>query len=59
LLQYRLQKAKEWLTTTDKSVKEIAKLLQYNNSQNFIRSFRKIEGITPGKYRTNYRSKKA
>ncbi|GAA0309752.1 AraC-like DNA-binding protein [Gracilibacillus halotolerans] len=59
LLQYRLKKAKEWLTTTDKSVKEIAELLQYNNSQNFIRSFRKIEGITPGKYRSNYKSKKA
>lgn len=59
LLRYRLKKAKEWLTTTDKSVKEIAELLQYNNSQNFIRSFRKMEGITPGKYRSRYKSKEA
>ncbi|WP_163538530.1 helix-turn-helix domain-containing protein [Gracilibacillus sp. YIM 98692] len=59
LLRYRLNKAKEWLTTTDMSVKNIAEQLQYNNSQNFIRSFRKLEGITPGKYRSQYKSKQA
>lgn len=59
LLRYRLNKAKDWLTTTDKSVKDIAEELQYNNSQNFIRSFRKMEGITPGKYRLRYKSKEA
>ncbi|WP_117170703.1 helix-turn-helix domain-containing protein [Paraliobacillus sediminis] len=57
LLMYRLNKAKEWLVETDLSVKEIAANLQYNNSQNFIRSFRKIEGITPGKYRTDHKHK--
>ncbi|WP_114351522.1 AraC family transcriptional regulator [Saliterribacillus persicus] len=56
LLRYRLNKAKEWLTSTNKSVKEIAEELQYNNSQNFIRSFRKIEGITPGKYRSEFKN---
>ncbi|MGP4039355.1 AraC family transcriptional regulator [Gracilibacillus sp. D59] len=59
LLRYRLNKAKEWLTTTNMSVKEIAERLQYNNSQNFIRSFRKMEEITPGKYRAQYKSKEA
>ncbi|MFC4402696.1 AraC family transcriptional regulator [Gracilibacillus xinjiangensis] len=59
LLKYRLNKAKDWLTSTNKSVKEIAEELQYNNSQNFIRSFRKMEGITPGKYRAQYKSKEA
>ncbi|MFC4386344.1 helix-turn-helix domain-containing protein [Gracilibacillus marinus] len=59
LLKYRLNKAKDWLTTTNKSVKEIAEELQYNNSQNFIRSFRKLEGITPGKYRSEYKNKQA
>ncbi|SER28657.1 transcriptional regulator, AraC family [Gracilibacillus ureilyticus] len=59
LLKYRINKAKDWLTTTNKSVKEIAEDLQYNNSQNFIRSFRKMEGITPGKYRAQYKSKEA
>ncbi|GAE92161.1 transcriptional regulator [Gracilibacillus boraciitolerans JCM 21714] len=59
LLRYRLNIAKEWLTTTSMSVKEIAEKLKYNNSQNFIRSFRKMEGITPGKYRTQHKSKEA
>jgi len=52
VLKYRLSIAKQWLLETDLSVKDIAVKLQYNNSQNFIRSFRKVEGITPGKYRS-------
>ncbi|WP_199613559.1 helix-turn-helix transcriptional regulator [Paenibacillus alkalitolerans] len=48
---YRLHMAKKWLTGTDMSIKEIAERLQYNNSQNFIRSFRKSENMTPGEYR--------
>jgi YesN/AraC family two-component response regulator len=48
---FRLKKAKEWLVESDMTVKEIAEKLNYNNSQNFIRSFRKIEGTTPGRYR--------
>ncbi|GLO66752.1 MULTISPECIES: helix-turn-helix domain-containing protein [Oceanobacillus] len=55
LLKYRLNIAKNWLLDTDLSVKDIAIKLQYNNSQNFIRSFRKIEGITPGKYRMEHK----
>ncbi|QGH35588.1 helix-turn-helix domain-containing protein [Gracilibacillus salitolerans] len=57
LLEYRINKAKHWLTTTNMSVKSIATELQYKNSQNFIRSFRKMEGITPGKYRSNFERK--
>ncbi|WP_088102803.1 helix-turn-helix domain-containing protein [Halalkalibacter urbisdiaboli] len=52
LALYRLNIAKKWLIETDMSVKEISERLMYNNSQNFIRSFRKTEGTTPGKYRT-------
>lgn len=55
LIMYRISMAKQWLVNTDISVKDIAAKLQYNNSQNFIRSFRKIEGITPGKYRTQHK----
>ena len=51
LAQYRHQMAVRWLAETDMSVKEISERLHYNNSQNFIRSFRKTEGITPGEYR--------
>jgi two-component system response regulator YesN len=51
LKNYRLEIAKKWLTETDMTVKEIAERLQYNNPQNFIRSFRKEEHVTPGIYR--------
>ncbi|WP_342546624.1 helix-turn-helix domain-containing protein [Paenibacillus sp. FSL P2-0089] len=51
LMNYRLEIAKRWLTETDMTIKEIAKRLQYHNPQNFIRSFRKKEQVTPGAYR--------
>lgn len=51
LMNYRLEIAKKWLNENDMTIKEIAERLQYNNSQNFIRSFRKKEQVTPGVYR--------
>lgn len=51
LMGYRLQMGKKWLVETDMTIKEIAERLQYHNSQNFIRSFRKKEQVTPGAYR--------
>lgn len=48
---YRHHMAKSWLAETDMAVKDIAEKLKYKNSQNFIRSFKKLEGITPGNYR--------
>jgi YesN/AraC family two-component response regulator len=51
LMKYRLDKAKGWLTETDLTVTEIAEKLKYTSPANFIRYFRKIEGITPGQYR--------
>lgn len=55
LWNYRMEKAKEWLVNTDMKISDIAEKLEYNNAQNFIRSFRKIEDMTPGQYRKNYR----
>ncbi|MNW27618.1 HTH-type transcriptional regulator YesS [compost metagenome] len=51
LMSYRLEMAKKWLTETEMTIKEIAERLQYHNPQNFIRSFRKKELVTPGAYR--------
>lgn len=51
LSAYRFNIAKKWLAETDIPIKDIAAKLRYNNSQNFIRSFRKQEGLTPGQYR--------
>ncbi|MFE6077974.1 helix-turn-helix domain-containing protein [Paenibacillus sp. NPDC057886] len=51
LTKYRFSMAKKWLDESELTVKDIAARLRYNNPQNFIRSFRKWEGITPGQYR--------
>jgi AraC-like DNA-binding protein len=54
LVMYRFKMAKKWLIETEMPIKEIAERLQYNNSQNFIRSFRRQEEMTPGQYRDKY-----
>ncbi|MEK5057246.1 AraC family transcriptional regulator [Paenibacillus shunpengii] len=51
LMNYRLDIARKWLVDTDMTIKDIAERLQYQNPQNFIRSFRKKEHVTPGAYR--------
>ncbi len=54
LANYRIHMAKSWLSDTNLTVKEIAEKLRYTNSQNFIRSFRKYVGMTPGEYRAKF-----
>ncbi|BFT70618.1 helix-turn-helix domain-containing protein [Paenibacillus sp. P36] len=56
LITYRMKMAKQWLTATEMKISEISDKLRYNNSQNFIRQFRKLEGVTPGQYRKLYES---
>lgn len=56
LSMYRFKMAKTWLADSDLPIKDIASKLRYNNPQNFIRSFRKQEGTTPGQYREKKRS---
>lgn len=51
LSSYRLKMAKQMLVETELTIKDIAEKLCYNNPQNFIRYFRKMEGVTPGQYR--------
>ena len=51
LLSHRMKIASQWLTESDMTVNEIALRLRYNNAQNFIRSFKKYTGTTPGHYR--------
>lgn len=57
LSDYRMTMAKRWLVETDMKVSEIAEKLKYTSPANFIRSFRKLEGTTPGQYRENYWNK--
>ncbi|HEX7056843.1 MAG TPA: AraC family transcriptional regulator [Bacilli bacterium] len=57
LVNYRFNMSKKWLLETNMTVKEIAERLQYHNAQNFIRSFRKKEGVTPGQFREQHRNR--
>ncbi|WP_165972398.1 AraC family transcriptional regulator [Paenibacillus piri] len=50
----RLQLAKQMLAETNLKISEVSSRLGYNSSQNFIRYFRKLEGITPGKFREDH-----
>lgn len=54
LTGFRFDIAKQWLRETDITVKEISQRLQYRNPQNFIRSFKKKEHMTPGEYRKQH-----
>lgn len=51
VLQLRMDKAKEFLRTSDMSLQEIATKIGYANSGVFIRAFKKKFGHTPGVYR--------
>ncbi|TDQ42890.1 helix-turn-helix domain-containing protein [Aureibacillus halotolerans] len=51
LMKHRLTLAKAWLRDSNLKVADIAEQLRYSSSASFIRYFRKMEGMTPGKYR--------
>lgn len=54
LIAYRMEKARLLLESTDTRISDIAEKLRYNNLQNFIRVFKKMNGMTPGEYRTRH-----
>ncbi len=47
----RINNAKEYLLTTDKSITDIAYLTGFNSQANFIYCFKNHEGISPGRFR--------
>ena len=51
IVKYRVNKAKNLLKNTDKSVEDIAECVGFGSASNFIRTFREFEGMTPLKYR--------
>ena len=51
ILMRRIDRAKHLLTSTRKSVSEIAYASGYNSEENFIHSFQKHAGVTPGRFR--------
>jgi AraC-like DNA-binding protein len=51
ITQLRLQRAKEWLSTSSKSVKEIAVEMNYESVDYFSTQFKKQTRMTPTQYR--------
>ncbi|WP_165972031.1 helix-turn-helix domain-containing protein [Paenibacillus piri] len=51
IAKIRVQEAKNLLQTTSLTVTQIAEKVGYANDVGFARMFKKLEGITPGKYR--------
>ncbi len=47
----RIEKAKELIKSTDKSLKVIAEEVGYSNNLTLIRAFKRYEGITPSTYK--------
>lgn len=54
----RLEKAKEYLKNTDISVKKIASMVGFNTIDTFYKSFKRVHGIAPGKWKENNGGKK-
>ncbi|TVY07547.1 AraC family transcriptional regulator [Paenibacillus cremeus] len=52
--QVRMEKAKEMLRETDTPVTEISEKVGYLHTQNFIRVFKKVVGVTPGQFREDH-----
>ena len=52
----RLEYAKVWLVTTEKSIQEISEKMQFGTRNYFSRVFRDKEGMTPQEYRERARS---
>ncbi len=51
--ELRMEKAKQLLLHSKKPIYEISELIGYKNSTHFTAAFKKIEGITPKKYRNS------
>jgi len=51
LVKYRINRAKSLLESTDKPIEQIAVDVGFESTSNFIRTFKKIESMTPLKYR--------
>lgn len=53
LISYRIEKAKELLRQTDKSIESVSKEAGFGTYNNFARIFRKKTGVSPSVYKKN------
>lgn len=57
MTNFRIETAKMLLTTTNRSVNQIATEVGYYNVNSFIRRFGQITGVTPGKFKSQISKK--
>lgn len=55
IIQAKMDKAKEIISTSAFSIRQVAEMLGYTDTSYFIRMFKKKFGITPNEFRTKYR----
>ena len=53
LTEYRIKKAKERLSNTNHSIKDISRMVGYTDSNYFAKIFKRLVGEIPSKYREN------
>lgn len=53
LTEYRIKKAKELLSNTNHSIKDISRIVGYTDSNYFAKIFKRLVGEIPSKYREN------
>lgn len=54
IVNYRIEKAKEYLIDKDFTIKNIANMVGFSNDNYFYTVFKKNTGLTPGQYRKEY-----
>lgn len=54
ILQLRLKEAKLLLSTSERTINEIARAIGFSSDIHFIQTFKKREGITPLQYRKQH-----
>ena len=53
MIQFRIEKAKNFLSDTDMTITEIARECGYSSYNYFVRQFKIAEGVSPSEYRNN------
>ncbi|MGG1515439.1 helix-turn-helix domain-containing protein [Paenibacillus oryzisoli] len=56
LIEFRMEKAKEYLADPTMKIQDIADKLRYSSIQGFMRAFKKSTGMTPGQYRDKFKA---
>lgn len=57
ITEMKLEHAKQLLASSDASIREVGESSGYVDYPNFMRRFKKIEGMTPGEYRKLHQNK--